>query len=74
MVRPKTVSHKKNRVYKKDGKLVIQFTFKKDSTMLEMEHEIESLIDSIGEFVSGPEKQSIKAQLLDAIENESQER
>ena len=73
-MRPKTVSQKENRVYKKDGKLVIQFTFRKDATMPEMEHEIESLIDSIDESVSGLEKQSVKAQLLDTIKNESQER
>jgi len=71
-VRRKTVNQKANRVYKTDDKLVIEFTFRKDSTMLEMEHEIQSLIDSIDESVSGLERQSIKAQLLDAIKNESQ--
>jgi hypothetical protein len=66
------VNQKANRVYKTDDKLVIEFTFRKDSTMLEMEHEIQSLIDSMDESVSWLERQSIKAQLLDAIKNESQ--
>ena len=65
------MSSKKNRIYKKDGKLVIQFTCRKDSTMLEIENEIASLIDSIDESVSTLEKQLIRAQLLDAIKNES---
>jgi hypothetical protein len=65
------VSRKENRVYKQDGKLVIEFTFRKDSTMLEMENEIESLIDSIDESLSELEKQSIKTQLLDARKNSS---
>ena len=74
LVRSKTVSSKENRIYKKDGRLIIQFTFRKDSTMLEMEQEIESLIDSIDESVSMLEKQRIRTQLLDAVKNESQER
>ena len=65
------MSSKKNRIYKKDGKLVIQFTCRKGSTMLEIENEIASLIDSIDESVSTLEKQLIRAQLLDAIKNES---
>lgn len=68
------MSLKENKVFKKNGELVVQFTFKRDSTMLEMEHEIESLIDSVGESVSEAEKQGIQAQLLDAIENELHER
>jgi hypothetical protein len=68
------VNSKENRIYKKDGRLVIQFTFRKDSTMLEMEHEIESLIDSIDEPVSMLEKKRIRSQLLDAAKDESQVR
>lgn len=74
LVRSKTVSSKENRIYKEDGRLIIQFTFRKDSTMLEMEQEIESLIDSVDESVSMLEKQRIRTQLLDAVKNESQER
>jgi hypothetical protein len=61
---------KKNRAYKKDGKLVVQFTFSKGSSLIEMEEQIESLLASIDESVSQPEKQSIKAQLLAAIGSE----
>jgi hypothetical protein len=57
---------KQNRAYKKDGKLVVQFTFMKGSSLIEMEQQIESLLASIDESVSEPEKQSIKAQLLEA--------
>jgi hypothetical protein len=43
------VSHKENKVYRKNGELVIEFTFTKDSSMLEMENQIDALIDSIDE-------------------------
>jgi hypothetical protein len=58
---------KENKVYKKDGKLVVQFTFTKGSSMVDMEEQIESLIASIDGSVSEPEKQTIKTQLQDAI-------
>lgn len=41
--------------------------------MLEMEQQIESLLASIGDAASEAEKRSIRAQLLDAVKNESQE-
>jgi hypothetical protein len=47
---------KKNRAYKKDGKLVVQFTFSKGLSLIEMEEQIESLLASIDESVSEPEK------------------
>jgi hypothetical protein len=68
------VSHKENKVYKKDGQLVVEFTFKKDSTMLEMENQIDALIDSIDDVVSESDKHSIKAQLLNAIRDEPSDR
>ena len=68
------MSHKENKVYGKDGELVIEFTFTKDSTMLEMENQIYALIDSIDDAVSESEKHRIKAQLLEAIKDESRER
>lgn len=68
------MSHKENKVYRKDGKLVIEFTFTKDSTMLEMENQIDGLINSIDDAVSESEKDRIKAQLLEAIKDESRER
>jgi hypothetical protein len=58
---------KENRACKKDGKLVVQFTFTKGSSLIEMEEQIESLLASIDEAVSEPEKQTIKVQLLEAI-------
>jgi hypothetical protein len=67
------VSHKENKLYRKDGELVIEFTFTKDSSMLEMENQIDALIDSIDDTVSEPEKHGIKAQLLEAIKDESRE-
>ena len=67
------MSHKENKVYRKNGELVIEFTFTKDSSMLEMENQIDALIDSIDETVSEPEKHGIKAQLLEAINDESRE-
>jgi hypothetical protein len=60
---------KENRAYKKDGQLVVQFTFVKGSSLFEMEEQIESLLASIEGPVSEAEKQSIKAQLLEAIGN-----
>lgn len=68
------MSHKENKVYKKDGQLVVEFTFKKDSTMLEMENQIDALIDSIDDVVSESDKHSIKAQLLNAIRDEPSDR
>jgi hypothetical protein len=53
---------------------VVEFTFMKDSTMLEMENQIAALIDSIDDAVSESEKHSIKAQLLNAVRDESCER
>ena len=47
---------KENRAYKKDGKLVVQFTFTKGSSLIEMEEQIESFLASIDESVSEPEK------------------
>jgi len=41
--------------------------------MLEMENQIDALIDSIDDTVSEPEKHGIKAQLLEAIKDESRE-
>lgn len=67
------MSHKENKLYRKDGELVIEFTFTKDSSMLEMENQIDALIDSIDDTVSEPEKYGIKAQLLEAIKDESRE-
>lgn len=49
---PKILSARKNRIYRKDGKLVVQFTFANDATLIEMEHEIESLIDFIDDSVT----------------------
>jgi len=46
------VSHKENKVSKKNGELVVEFTFTKDSTMLEMENQIDALINSIDDTVS----------------------
>jgi hypothetical protein len=66
------MSHKENKVFKKDGELVVEFTFAKDSTMLEMERQIDALIDSIDDAVSESDKLSIKTQLLNAIKTESQ--
>jgi len=68
------MSDKGNKVYKKDGELVVEFTFTKNSSMLEMENQIDALIDSIDDAVSESEKHSIKAQLLNAIRDESSER
>jgi hypothetical protein len=68
------VSHEENKVYKKDGELVVEFTFTKDSTMLEMEDQIDALISSIDDTVSESDKHRVKAQLLDAIKDESCER
>ncbi len=62
---------KKNRVYRKDGELVVQFEFTKSSSMLEMEEQIEDLLNSIDEPVSELEKMRIKTQLLNAINNAS---
>jgi len=67
------VSHKENKVYRKNGELVIELTFAKDSSMLEMENQIDALIDSIDDAVSEPEKHGLKAQLLEAIKDESRE-
>ena len=66
------MSHRENKVFKKDGELVVEFTFAKDSTMLEMERQIDALIDSIDDAVSESDKLSIKTQLLNAIKTESQ--
>jgi hypothetical protein len=41
--------------------------------MLEMENQIDALIDSIDDAVSEPEKHGLKAQLLEAIKDESRE-
>jgi hypothetical protein len=68
------VSHKENKVYKKDGELVVELTFTKDSTMLEMENQIDALINSTDDTVSKSDKHRVKAQLLDAIKDESRER
>jgi hypothetical protein len=68
------VSHKENKVYKKDGELVVELTFTKDSTMLEMENQIDALINSMDDTVSKSDKHRVKAQLLDAIKDESRER
>lgn len=62
---------KENKVYKKDGELVVQFTFTKGSSMFEMEEQIQFLLDSVDESISELEKQSVRTQLLDAINNES---
>jgi hypothetical protein len=67
------VSHKENKVYRKNGELVIEFTFTKNSTMLEMENQIDALIDSIDDAVSEADRYGIKAQLLEAIKDESRE-
>ena len=67
------MSHKENKIYRKEGELVIEFTFTNDSTMLEMENHIDALIDSIDDAVSEPEKHGLKAQLLEAIKDESRE-
>jgi hypothetical protein len=64
---------KENRVYKKNEKLVVHFTFTKGSSLFEMEEQIESLIASIDDSVSESEKESIKAQLLEAIGSELHE-
>jgi len=68
------VSHKENKVYKKDGELVVEFTLTKGSTMLEMENQIDALINSIDDAVSESDKHRVKAKLLDAIKEESRER
>lgn len=68
------MSHKENKVYKKNGELVVEFTFTKDSTMLEMENQIDALINSIDDTVSKSDKHRVKAQLLDAIKDQSRER
>jgi len=68
------VSLKENKVYRKDGELVVEFTFTKDSTMLEIENQIDTLISSIDDTVSESDKHRVKAQLLDAINDESRER
>jgi hypothetical protein len=67
------MSTRENKFFKRDGKLTVHFTFRRDSSMLEMEQQIESLLASIGDAASEAEKRSIQAQLLDAIKNESQE-
>ena len=68
------MSHKENKVYKKDGELVVEFTLTKGSTMLEMENQIDALINSIDDTVSKSDKHRVKAQLLDAIKDQSRER
>jgi len=68
------VSLKENKVYKKNGELVVEFTFTKDSTMLEMENQIDALINSIDDTVSKSDKHRVKAQLLDAIKDQCRER
>ena len=68
------MSHKENKVYKKNGELVVEFTFTKDSTMLEMENQIDAIINSIDDTVSKSDKHRVKAQLLDAIKDQSRER
>lgn len=55
----------KNKVFRNnDGDLVIQFTFVKGSSMLEMEEQIEEFINSTDELVSELDKISIKTQLF----------
>jgi hypothetical protein len=64
------MSTKENKILESDGKLTVHFTFRKDSSMREIEQQIESLLASIGDSASEAEKRSIQAQLLDAINNE----
>ena len=56
-----------NKVYRKNGDLTVQFTFKKNSSMLEMEEQIESFLYAIDEDVSVTEKNNIRIQLLQAL-------
>lgn len=67
------MSHKENRIFKKNGELVVEFTFTKDSSMLEMERQVEALIGSIDDTLSESDKLSLKQQLLRAVKTESQE-
>ncbi len=60
---------KNNKVYRKDGKLVVQFKFEHTSSMLDMEEQIEELLGAIEEPISQQEKISIKSQLLGAIKD-----
>lgn len=63
----------KNRIYKKDGELIVEFTFAKGASLLEMEHAIASVIDSIDDSVTDSEKRIVRARLLDAIKAELNE-
>ncbi len=60
---------KNNRVYRKDGELVVQFKFENTSSMLDMEEQIESLLEAVEEPISKLEKISIKSQLLAAFKD-----
>jgi hypothetical protein len=64
---------KRNRIYRKDGELIVEFTFAKDASLLEIEHAIASVIDSTDDSVTDSEKRIVRARLLDAIKAELNE-
>jgi hypothetical protein len=60
---------KKSAICRENGELKITFTINKKQSMLEMEIEIESLIESVKDELSEIEKFQIKRQLLQAYNN-----
>ncbi len=55
---------KNNKVYRKDGELVVQFKFDNTSSMLDMENQIEESLKTIEESISELEKKRITSELL----------
>ena len=60
---------KKSAICRENGELKITFTINKKQSMLEMEIEIESLIESVKDELSEIEKFQIKRQILQAYNN-----
>jgi len=58
-----------NRVYRKDGELIVQFEFKNTSSMLDMEEQIESLLEAVEGPISKLEKINIRSQLFAAFKD-----
>ena len=56
-------------IYRENGELKITFTINKKQSMLELENEIESLIESAKDELSEIEKLQIKRQILQAYSN-----
>jgi len=64
---------KNNKVYRKDGELIVQFQFEHTSSMLDMEEQIEALLGAIEEPISKLEQMSIRSQLLSAFKDVKKE-